>query len=206
GNGALIPSQSTLVAALVGSSLRHRATAVSRVAANVGVALGGAIGGLVASHGLGGLVVLLYANAISYLVYVLILASMVRDPAGPRRIRGGSRLLARDRAFVRLAAVNVAVIAVGWGFFTWVVPPYVHQQIGAGTRAIGLLLSANALTVVAAQIPVAKLAEGRRRAGSMAIAAFTFAVACALVLGASLVHLHAAYAVLLVAEVAVGVG
>jgi MFS family permease len=207
GNGALLPSQSTLVAALVGSSLRHRGTAVSRVAANLGVAAGGALGGIVASHGLHGLVVLFMANAVSYLMYVGILATAVKNPARPARPKkGGYRLLARDRAFVRLAILNVAVIGVGWGFFTWVLPPFVHQQVGAGTRAIGLLLSANALTVVAAQIPVAKLAEGRRRAATMALAAFTFAAACGLVLSAAFVHLRLAYAVLIAAEIAVGVG
>src|SRR5436190_15491080 len=49
GNGGLIPSQSTLLAALAPSELRHRAMAVSRVAGNAGMALGGALGGLVAA-------------------------------------------------------------------------------------------------------------------------------------------------------------
>src|SRR5262245_63857488 len=52
GNGALLPSQSALLASLVPPELRHRSTAVSRVASNVGVGLGAAIGGLVAAHGL----------------------------------------------------------------------------------------------------------------------------------------------------------
>src|SRR6185437_15170597 len=36
GNGALLPSQSALVASLVAPDVRHRASAVSRVAGNVG--------------------------------------------------------------------------------------------------------------------------------------------------------------------------
>ena len=50
GNGALLPSQSALLASLAPRELRHRATAVSRVASNVGVGLGAAIGGLVAAY------------------------------------------------------------------------------------------------------------------------------------------------------------
>src|SRR5262249_54145982 len=46
GNGALNPSQSTLMATLARSDIRHRATAVSRVAANAGYGIGGALGGL----------------------------------------------------------------------------------------------------------------------------------------------------------------
>jgi len=206
GNGALIPSQSALLASLAARDLRHRATAVSRVAANLGFGLGGALGGLVAVSGLNGFVVLFLANAVTYVIYVVILAVAVREDARPEPLAGGYRLLIRDRPFVRLALTNVAMIAVGWGIFTWVVPPFAREEIGASSRLIGLLLLANALTVVLAQIPVAKLAEGQRRVVTMGIASVTFVAACLLVVGADLVGLHYAYAALLVAEILVGVG
>src|SRR5689334_17775759 len=79
GNGALSPSQSTLMAALARSEVRHRATAVSRVAANTGYGIGGALGGLVATYGLTGYIVLYWANALTYLVYVCVLVAVVRD-------------------------------------------------------------------------------------------------------------------------------
>jgi MFS family permease len=170
GNGALLPSQSALLANLVPPQLRHRSTAVSRVTSNIGAGLGGALGGLVAAHGLTGFVALLLANALTYLLYVAILVVAVREETRPTPITGGYRLLLRDRPFVRLALTNIAVIAVGWGVFTWIVPPYARGEIGAGQRVIGLLLFANALTVVLAQIPVARLCEGRRRAVTMAVA------------------------------------
>jgi MFS family permease len=96
----------------------------------------------------------------------------------------------------------VAVIAVGWGVFTWVVPPYAALHTGAGARLIGLLLFANALTVVVAQMPVAALAEGRRRAVTMATGSLLFVAACLLALGA----LVAGYAAVLVAMIVCGVG
>jgi MFS family permease len=206
GNGALLPSQSALLASLAPRELRHRATAVSRVASNVGVGLGAAIGGLVAAYGLNGFVVLFVANALTYLLYVVILVIVVREDARPTPVAGGYRVVIRDRPFMRLALTNVAMIAVGWGVFTWVVPPYASEEIGASARLIGLLLFANAFTVVLAQIPVAKLAEGRRRAVTMAIASLTFVAACLLVVGASLVGPSYAYALLLVAVIGVGVG
>ena len=206
GNGALIPSQSALVAALAPPEVRHRATAVSRVAANVGVGLGGTLGGLVAASGLNGLIVLFLANALTYVLYVAILVLAVHDDVRPPPVAGGYRLLLRDRAFVRLALINVALIGVGWGVFTWIVPPYAREVIGVDPRRIGLLLLANALTVVVAQLAVARLSEGRRRAMTMAIAALTFVVACLLVAGADLVGSGYAYAVLVVAAIVVGVG
>jgi MFS family permease len=206
GNGALLPSQSTLLASLAWPQVRHRASAVSRVAGNLGMGLGGALGGLVAAYGLGGLVVLFLANALSYVLYVVILVVVVPTDARPTPVPGGYRVLVRDRPFLRLALTNVAVIAVGWGVFTWVVPPYARSELGVGPRLIGLLLFANALTVTVAQLPVARLAEGRRRTVAMATASLTFVGACLLVVGADLAGWDHAFAVLLAAAVAVGVG
>jgi MFS family permease len=206
GNGALLPSQSTLLASLVAPELRHRSTAVSRVASNVGFGVGGAIGGVVAAHGLNGFVALLLANALTYVLYVVILVVGVREDARPAPIAGGYRVVLRDRAFRRLALINVGVIAVGWGVFSWIVPAYAHGEIGLSTRLVGLMVFANAVTVVFAQIPVAKLAEGHRRTVFIAIGSMLFVAACLLVVGAGLVGLHLAYAAFLAAVIAVGVG
>src|SRR5690349_21529253 len=205
GNGALIPSQSALLAAIVRPELRHRATAVSRVAANLGVGLGAVLGGQVAAQGVDGFVVLYVGNAVTYLAYVAVLVVAVREAPRPEPLRCGYRLVLRDRAFVHLALTNVAVIAVGWGFFTWVVPVYAREQLGAGTGLIGLLGLANAAAVTVAQIPVARLAEGRRRAVTMAIASLAFVPACALVLAADSVSLGAASVALVLAAVVVGI-
>lgn len=205
GNGALNPSQSTLLAALAPSEVRHRATAVSRVAANAGIGIGGALGGLVAAYGLTGFVVLFLVNALTYLVYVAVLVAVVRDDARTEPVMGGYRLVFRDRAFIQLALTNVAIIAVGWGVFTWLVPPYAEQEIGISAQLIGVLLLANAATVVVAQVPIARFAEGRRRVVMMAGAAAIFASACLLVVVAG-ISPDTAYAALVAAAIAVGVG
>ena len=206
GNGALSPAQSTLIAALTSPDVRHRATAVSRVAVNVGIGLGGAIGGIVAAYGVNGFVVLLLANSVTYVVYVAILVGVVREPREPARVAGGYRTLWRDRPFVRLAVLNVAFIAVGWGVLAWIVPPYAAGDIGVGPRVIGLLLFANALTVVVAQIPAVRLAEGRRRAVALATASLTWVAACLLVVAADLGGPTYAVAALLAAAIAFGIG
>jgi len=205
GNGGLNPSQSTLLSTLVPPDLRHRSTAVSRVAGNAGIGIGSALGGLIAAYGLTGFVALFLANAISYLLYVCIFVAVVRDGARPERITGGYRLVLRDRAFVHLAVMDVAMIAVGWGVFTWLVPPYARNDLGISAPLIGLLLLANAATVVVAQVPIARLAEGRRRVVMMALAATIFLGACLLVLTAR-VTAGAAYPALIAASIAVGVG
>jgi len=205
GNGGLNPGQSTLLAALAAPDRRHRATAVSRVAGNAGIGIGGALGGLVAALGLPGFVALLLVNAVSYLVYAGVLAAVVRERARPDAIAGGYRQVRRDKAFLHLAVTNVAVIAVGWGVFTWVLPPFARDDIGISAPLIGLLLLANAVTVVIAQVPIARLAEGRRRVALIAVAGVVFAAACLLVAGAPRSS-GLAYPTLIVASIAVGVG
>jgi MFS family permease len=202
GNGALLPAQSALLASLAAPELRHRVTAVSRVCTNAGFGLGGALGGLVAAFGLSGLMALFLLNAATYVVYVVVLIAIVREPPRAAAVPGGYLRVLRDRPFLRLAAANTLLIAVGWGVFSWIVPLYAKNDLHVSSELVGLLLLANALTVVAVQVPVAKLAEGRRRVVLMASSGAIFA-------GAYLVALAApalGYASLLGAAVAIGVG
>src|SRR3954463_6517404 len=124
---------------------------------------------------------------------------MVRTDVRPEPIAGGYRNVRSDRPFLRLALTNIAAIAVGWGVFTWILPPYARAEVGIGDEAIGLLLFANAMTVVVAQIPVARFSDGRRRAPAMAIGSLTFVVAC-------LVVLVNTYPAFVAAVIIVGVG
>jgi MFS family permease len=202
GNGALTPAQSTLVASLAAPNVRHRATAVSRVSTNAGFGIGGAIGGAVASFGLTGFVALFLFNAATYLAYVGVLVSVVRAAPRVDPVGGGYRRVLRDRALVHLAVTNVAIIAVGWGVLPWIVPPYAKSELGIDAQLIGLLLLANAATVVLAQVPVARWAEGRRRAALMATGSALIAGACVLFLVARPLGPGA----LVVASITIGVG
>ncbi len=205
GNGALSPSQSALMTALTPRELRHRASAVSRVAVNIGIGLGGAIGGLVAGFGLRGFIALFLANAVTYVLYVAILVATVREDAPVARVTGGYRRLLRDRAFLHFALTNVALIAVGWGVLAWIVPPYA-EDLGIAPGLIGLLFLANAATVVIAQVPVVKRAEGRSRVGVLALGAAAWVGACLLAVLAQDAAPTAAYGCLLAAAVAFGLG
>jgi MFS family permease len=205
GNGAIAPSQSALMTALAPRELRQRASAVSRVAVNVGIGLGAAIGGLVASFGLRGFVALFLVNAATYVVYVAILIATVREDAPVARVTGGYRRLLRDRAFVHFALTNIALIAVGWGVLAWLVPPYA-KELGIGTGLIGLLLLANAATVVLAQVPIVKRAEGRSRVAALILGAAIWVGACLFALAAQDAAPAVALACLVAAAIAFGLG
>ena len=205
GNGGVLPAQSTLIAGLAAPETRHRATAVSRVCTNAGFGVGGALGGLVAGFGLDGFVALCFLNAATHLAYVGVLVAVVRRPPSPAPLAGGYRRVLRDRAFVHLALANTVIIAVGWGVLPWVLPTYAESAIGVGPRLIGVLLLANAVTVVVAQVPIARAAEGRRRTSMMATGAGLIAAACLIALGARDAP-DGADAALLAAAVVIGVG
>src|SRR6516165_160254 len=197
GNGALQPSQSTLLAALALPEIRHRVVATSRVATNVGFGLGG---------GLGGLVALFLANDATYLLYVVVLAAAVAKEPRAEPMPGGYRRVLRDGRFVWLAAINVATITVGWGYFSWVVPQYAHADLDVSPASIGLLLLANAFTVAIAQIPVSRVLEGRRRTTAIAVGGAIFTGSFLLIAAAGLTRGGPSYAALLIAAVAIGVG
>jgi Major Facilitator Superfamily len=135
----------------------------------------------------------------------VLLVSAVREEAHPPRSPGGYRRVLRDGALVRFALVNVVMIAVGWGILAWLVPPYA-RGIGIGSGAIGLLVLANAATVVLAQVPIVKAAEGRSRVGALSLAAVCWIVACLLALLAQAGGPAVAYGCLLVAAVLFAVG
>src|SRR5262249_32935252 len=103
GNGALLPAQSTLLAAMATPEIRHRATAVSRVCTNAGFGLGGALGGLVAGFGLRGFVALFLLNAATYALYVGVLVAVVDEHPRPEPLSGGYPPLLPDPPFFPLA-------------------------------------------------------------------------------------------------------
>lgn len=205
GNGAMNPSQSTLLATLAPPDMRHRVTAVSRVATNAGLGIGATAGGFVASTGLEGLVVLFLANAVTYVLYVSVVLGLVRESPRPEPVAGGYGRVLRDVAFRRLALINVAMIASGWGVFNWLLPPYARDNAGIDSRLIGVLLLANTITVVVAQVPVSRFAEGRRRVHMIAAAGSIFCAALVLIAIAGTSG-RLAYPLLLVAAAAVAAG
>jgi MFS family permease len=73
----------------------------------------------------------------------------------------------------------------------WIVPSYA-REIGIAPSLIGLLILANAATVVLAQLPIVRVAEGRSRVGALSLAAAVWVLACLLALQGSVACLLAA--------------
>jgi MFS family permease len=176
-----------MVVQLVPRELRHRATAVSRVAVNLGVGTGGALGGLVATTSEPATYTALFlVNAATYLVYAGIVLRLPAPRTPARERAGGYARVLRHRPLLPLVAANVLFTAIGWGVLASLVPVFAHDDAGLSEQMTGVLFIANAGVVILAQLPAARLVEGRRRLPMLALMSAVFGLACVLVLAGTL--------------------
>ena len=78
GNGFFWPAQSTLLAGLTTRAQRSATFAMQRVVMNLGIGLGGVVGGFIASESFQALFVL---DALTFVAYAAVLTVFVHDPA-----------------------------------------------------------------------------------------------------------------------------
>jgi predicted MFS family arabinose efflux permease len=210
GNGSFWPSQSTLLAGLAPRERRHAAYALQRVSRNLGIGLGGLTGGLIATTANPtSFTVLFLVDAASFLAFAVVLA-FVPDPDLPpveEGVRPGRyRDVLRDRLLLGIVGLNVLFVSAGYAQFE-LLPVFAKNEAGVDERAIGVIFLVNTLVIVLAQLPVARLLEGRRRMPALTLMTSLWAIAWLIVLvgGASLEATAAATAFAL-AGVVFGLG
>jgi MFS family permease len=189
GNGGFWPSQSALLAGLTPQPRRHAAYALQRVTRNLGIGLGGLVGGLIATTSDPTSFTVLFAvDAATFLVFAVILGA-VPDPELPPPEEGAEsgryRDVLRHSVFVRLVGLNVVFVTAGYAQIE-LLPVFAHGEAGVSERAIGVIFLVNTLTIVLVQLPVARLLEGRRRMAALAVMTGLWASAWMLVLGGGL--------------------
>jgi predicted MFS family arabinose efflux permease len=209
GTGAYGPSQQSLVAILVRPEERHRVFTQNRMFALVGLGLGGIAGGFIAAgERPSDYETLLTLDVATFLVFGAVLT---RIPVARRRMHGsasagGYASALRDRSLLRLCLVNVALVSAGIAPMLVLMPAYAKVQGEVGESAIGVIYAANTLTVLLAQIPITRFAEGRRRMPLLALGTALWMIAWAVMLtGAVGPHAWAA-AIVGAAVVIYGVG
>jgi predicted MFS family arabinose efflux permease len=210
GNGSFWPSQSTLLAGLAPRERRHAAYALQRVSRNLGIGLGGLTGGLIATTANPtSFTVLFLVDAASFLAFAVVLA-FVPDPDLPPVEEGARpgryRDVLRDRLLLGIVGLNVLFVSAGYAQIE-LLPVFAKNEAGVSERAIGVIFLVNTLVIVLAQLPVARLLEGRRRMPALALMTCLWAAAWLIVLvgGASLEAAAAATAFAL-AGVVFGLG
>ena len=189
--GVFLPGRSALLASLAGAGERHAAYGLQFAAANLGIAAGAGVGGLVAhSSSLGAYQALFLIDAAvtaSFALLVLLVTrTRGRAPAGPEaeadaELPGRYRDLLQHRALVGFIGITALIGLGGLAVFEVGLPVFARNEEGLDERGIGLLFFANSIVIVLAQFPVMKLIEGRRRLHAVALALGLWACAWLLV-------------------------
>ena len=178
GSGAFWPSQSSLLTGLSPANRRHAAFALQRVTMNLGVAFGGLVGGLIASSSHPrSFTVLFLADACTFVAYAVVLFRLSPAPARRGRDVGSYRQVIRDRAFMSYVLLNTLLIAAGMSVVVELMPAFAKNEAGVSETGIGILWFVNSLVIVIAQLPLARLVEGRRRMRVLAAMALLWAAA-----------------------------
>jgi MFS family permease len=187
GRGAFWPSYTGLLAAVTPPELRPSAYAVQRVGANLGLALGSLLAGLlvvVSDPRTFTLIFLLNAATSLIFAAALVLVPAVR-PARDQRSAGRYADVLRDRTFVTLIAVNFAFVTVGVALLNSVLPVFAKNDVGVSERVIGLIFVFNTVAIVLAQLPITRALAGRRRMPALALMGGIWALSWLLALAAA---------------------
>src|SRR6266545_3426955 len=151
--------------------------------------------------------ILFVLDAATFLGYAFVAATLPSPERHPDRAAGRYVDVVRDNAFMRYVALNALFITIGMATIVELLPPYAKNDAGVTEKQIGLLWMVNSLVVVVAQLPIAKLGEGRRRMHALALMGVVWACAM-LVIGGAGTWTNGTTAALLIglAVVAFGIG
>ena len=177
------PASQAMIADLVEPEKRARAYGLHRVAFNLGVAIGPALGGFLAERSY---FTLFVGDAITSLIFAGIIFFFIvetkPDVTGEERTTQGAGYgpLLRDTPFLIFAVVSVAVAVVYAQMnSTW--PVFMKENYGVPERQYGLMMSLNAAMVVLFQFPITAFTERHARTVMLALGAALYAVGFGLV-------------------------
>ncbi|MGW2730548.1 MFS transporter [Streptomyces sp. NPDC001494] len=184
GQAVMQPALATMIVDCSTAETRSRAFAMQFFLQNLGLGVGGLIGGhLVDTTRVSSFTLLFAIEAGMFLLLVAVTAS-VRMPHSPRiadapsaGTRGSWRRLLGNRAMVQLCVLGFVLFFACYGQFESGLSAYGVEAAGISTSALGTALAANTLMIVVAQFAVLKFVERRRRSRVIAGVGLVWAVA-----------------------------
>ncbi|MGA5425010.1 MFS transporter [Streptomyces lavendulocolor] len=185
GTAVMQPALATMIVWCSSTGTRTRAFAMQFFLQNLGLGVGGLIGGqLVDASRPGSFLLLFSIEAAMFLVLAGIAATvtMPRSPSlgqTPRgeRTKGGLRALLAHRAMVQLCVLGFVLFFACYGQFESGLAAYGTEAAGIEPSALGMALAANTAVIVAAQFLVLRFVERRRRTRVIAWVGLIWAVA-----------------------------
>ncbi|MGW5330015.1 MFS transporter [Streptomyces sp. NPDC004014] len=184
GQAVMQPALATMIVDCSTAETRSRAFAMQFFLQNLGLGVGGLIGGhLVDTTEVSSFTLLFAIEAGMFLLLVAVMAT-VRMPHSPRiadapsdGVEGSWKRLLGNRAMVQLCVLGFVLFFACYGQFESGLSAYGVEAAGISTSALGTALAANTLMIVVAQFAVLKFVERRRRSRVIAAVGLVWAVA-----------------------------
>ena len=193
--GVTWPGFQTFIAAVVPTTLRQRYFGVNFTLLNLGIGIGGLLGGaLVDVHELATFQAIYLADAVSYLPALFLMSVPLRHVAGrpvhdddapPEKV--SYLQVARRPAVASLLVLSFVSSYVGYSQLNAGMPAFARAVGEVSTQGLGIAFAANTVVIVLLQLVVLQRIEGRRRTRIIAVMGVVWAVSWLLLGSAGLV-------------------
>ncbi|MFI7005565.1 MFS transporter [Streptomyces sp. NPDC050145] len=187
GTAVLQPALATMIVWCSAPETRTRSFAMQFFLQNLGLGIGGLIGGQIVDVNRPDSFLLLFGiEAVMFLVLAGIVLT-VRMPQGQHLgeaapkgdSKGGLRTLLGHRAMVQLCVLGFVLFFACYGQFESGLSAYGVEAAGISPSTLGIALAANTAMIVVAQFAVLKFVERRKRSRVIAAVGIIWAVAWA---------------------------
>ena len=171
------PAWQSMVASVIPQRLRQRYFGVNFTLLNLGIGIGGVIGGVFVDVSDASTFQAIYvADAASYLPALLLLLGPLRHIAGKVEATAagagapmGYLAVLRSPAMTTMTLLSFVSSFVGYSQLNAGFPAYARAVGEVSTRALGLAFAANTLVIVVLQLVVLQRIEGKRRTRVIAV-------------------------------------
>lgn len=195
GFGIVWPASSALIGNLIPTEQRQRYFGINFTLLNLGIGIGGIVGGRFVDVSRPGTFVTIYLlDALSYLpgLFILLVAlrharDRVQRPADAESATVSYLALLRDPRLRALLLLVAVAALVSYPQLNAGMPAYARAEGQVSTEGLGYAFAANTVVIVVLQLFVLQRIEGRRRTRVTVVMAFTWMVAWSLLGATSLV-------------------
>ncbi|MGW1157838.1 MFS transporter [Streptomyces sp. NPDC002513] len=195
GQAVMQPALATMIVDCSTTETRSRAFALQFFLQNLGLGVGGLIGGHLVDATRAASFTLLFAIEAAIFLLLVVLMSTVRVPhapkiegATPQSGRASWKQMLGNRAMVQLSVLGFVLFFACYGQFESGLSAYGVEAAGISTSTLGTALAANTAMIVVAQFAVLKFVERRKRSRVIAAVGLIWAVAWAIAGYAGLGH------------------
>ncbi|MER5551272.1 MFS transporter [Streptomyces sp. NPDC002793] len=173
GTAVMQPALATMLVWCSSAATRTRAFAMQFFLQNLGLGIGGLVGGQLVDVDRPSSFTLLFLVEAAMFVVLGIVAATVRMPQGPSLTsavpadgtapKAGMRVLLSHKTMVQLCVLGFVIFFACYGQFESGLAAYGTEAAGIDPSTLGIALAANTAVIVLAQFVVLRLVERRRR-------------------------------------------